>query len=57
VTDTTVDSAAGLNPVRNTLLGGGGGSSGDGGGGAFGLFTLLALLIAVHKGSNPSRLT
>jgi peptidyl-prolyl cis-trans isomerase A (cyclophilin A) len=58
VTDTTVNSAAGLNPVRNTSLGGGGGSSGDGGGGgSFGLFTLFALLIATRKGSNPFRLT
>lgn len=49
VTDTTVNSAAGLNPVRNTSLGGGG-SPGDsgGGGGSFGLFSLLALLCAVR---------
>jgi cyclophilin family peptidyl-prolyl cis-trans isomerase len=51
VTDTTVNSAAGLNPVRNTSVGGGGGSSGDsGGGGSFGLITLLLLSIAASGG-------
>jgi peptidyl-prolyl cis-trans isomerase A (cyclophilin A) len=43
VTDSTVNSAAGLNPVRNTSQSGGGSS--DGGGGSFGFFTLFALLL------------
>lgn len=56
VTDTTVNSAAGLNPVRNTSLGGGG-SSGDGGGGggSFGQFSLLALLLAARVRRGRSR--
>ena len=51
ISDSTVDSAAGLNPQMNTStpsggggLGGGGG--GGGGGGAIGFFGLLALILA-----------
>ena len=54
VTDTTVDSAAGLNPTPNTLINSGGnggnaGNGGGGGGGGLGLLTLLALLPAVRR--------
>lgn len=47
VTDTTVDTAAGLNPTPTTANSGGGGNgggNGGGGGGALGLFGLLGLL-------------
>ncbi|MGY8963957.1 MAG: hypothetical protein ACKVKT_10415, partial [Rhodospirillales bacterium] len=50
VSDSTVDSAAGLNPTPTTAGGtvgstvGSGGSGGGGGGGGFGLLTLLGLL-------------
>jgi peptidyl-prolyl cis-trans isomerase A (cyclophilin A) len=58
VTDTTVNSAAGLNPVLNTSLGGGGSpGDGSGGGGSLGLFTLLALLVASRaRAAKPARL-
>lgn len=47
VTDTAVNSAAGLNPVTNTANtgSGGNGNGGGGGGGSFGLFSLLGLLL------------
>jgi cyclophilin family peptidyl-prolyl cis-trans isomerase len=48
VIDTTVDSAAGLNPTPTTANNGGGGNGGGGGGGgggSFGLLTLFALLV------------
>ena len=49
VSDSTVDSAAGLNPPLNTsnppLPDTGGGGGGGGGGGSFGLFGLFALLL------------
>lgn len=44
VIDTTVDSAAGLNPTPTTAGGGMNGGGGGGGGGSFGIITLLALL-------------
>ena len=47
VIDTTVDSAAGLNPIpttRNTTPPGNGGGGGSGGGGSFALLSLLGLL-------------
>ena len=49
VSDSTVDSAAGLNPTPTTAGGTGGtggstGGGGGGGGGSFGLLTLLGLL-------------
>ncbi|MCH8073133.1 MAG: peptidylprolyl isomerase [Proteobacteria bacterium] len=50
ISDSTVDSAAGLNPPLNTANTGGGAppppptASGGGGGGSFGIFGLLALL-------------
>ena len=48
--DSTVDSAAGLNPPLSTANSGGGTlpppSSGGGGGGGFGIFALLGLLLA-----------
>lgn len=44
VTDTTVDTAAGLNPTPNTSNSGGGNNGGgNGGGGGFGLLALIAL--------------
>lgn len=46
VTDTTVDSAAGLNPPLSTADQGNGGGNGGGGGGAFGLIGLVGLLLA-----------
>lgn len=45
VSDSTVDSAAGLNPVRNASNSGGGTTNGGGGGGSFGLFALFSLLL------------
>jgi len=51
VSDTTVDSAAGLNPPANTASnntggsGGGGGTFGGGGGGSFGLLAIFGLLL------------
>lgn len=49
LSDSTVDSAAGLNPTPNTLINAGGGNppppSGGGGGGAFGLLLLLSLML------------
>ena len=44
VIDTTIDSAAGLNPTPTTA-GKGGGGNGGGGGGGFGLFALTGLLV------------
>lgn len=44
VTDSTVDSAAGLNPTPTTRGSGGGNGGGGGGGGAFGFWMALALL-------------
>lgn len=46
VIDTTVDTAAGLNPTPTTAAGGGGGNGGGGGGGgSFGLLGLFGLLV------------
>ena len=46
VIDTTVDTAAGLNPTPTTAAGGGGGGgNGGGGGGGFGLLGLVGLLV------------
>lgn len=47
VVDTTVDSAAGLNPTATTRSNGGGngGGGGGGGGGSFGWLTLCGLLV------------
>jgi len=49
VIDTTVDSAAGLNPTPTTATNGGGGNGGGGGGGggggSFGLLALFGLLV------------
>lgn len=55
VIDSTVDSAAGLNPTPTTNTGSGGGTgggssdSGGGGGGSFGLLGLLGLLILSRR--------
>jgi len=56
VSDSTVDSAAGLNPEPNTSNTGGGtpppttnGGGGGGGGGSFGLFGLFALLLGYRS--------
>ncbi len=46
VVDTTVDSAAGLNPTATTRnTGGGNGGGGGGGGGSFGLLAIFGLLV------------
>ncbi len=50
VIDTTVDSAAGLNPAPNTLIDGGGVPvPSGGGGGSFGLLALFALLVTGRR--------
>lgn len=51
VTDTTVNSAAGLNPPPNTANNGGGNNNGGGGGGGggFAYWSLLALLFIRHR--------
>lgn len=57
IVDSTVDSAAGLNPPLNTANSGGGTlpppNSGGGGGGGFGFFTLLGLLLAYRYSMQP----
>ena len=56
VTDSTVDSAAGLNPARNTSNDGG--SSGGGGGNLtiWAVLMLLAMLLGQRVASRPSRI-
>ena len=54
ISDSTVDSAAGLSPPANTANTGGGtptppASSGGGGGGSFGLFALFALMLVYRR--------
>lgn len=52
VIDTTVDSAAGLNPTPTTAGGGGtggGGTGGGGGGGSFGFLLLFGLFVASRR--------
>ncbi|MCH9696200.1 MAG: peptidylprolyl isomerase [Gammaproteobacteria bacterium] len=61
VTDTTVNSAAGLNPAPNTLINAGGGGTPPpatgGGGGSFDLLLLLSLMLIAGVGVVARRVT